>query len=230
MNHSVQTGLSEGDFHRLSVLHNGDMTNIISLIGSLGGSGAVQSASTPLSISGGVLSVDLSSYITSSAVNALLAQYRLTASLFSGVTVGAGLVSVAGNGVLSLGLTGTESRSALSLIDSQGDTLRPCLRPRIPKFMFMKTAWRLRYAIFPKLHNDKFPILENNDFLVLLFAGFMFLGWKPFTMPRNFGAELCRSHLCQAPSLQPHGIRLLVLLSRTAMYTSRLQMPCSKHF
>ncbi len=42
----MQTGLSEGDFHRLSVLHNGDMTNIISLIGSLGGSGAAQSATT----------------------------------------------------------------------------------------------------------------------------------------------------------------------------------------
>ena len=84
MEHSVQTGLSEGDFHRLSVLHNNEMTNIISLIGSLGGSGAVQSATTPLSISGGVLSVDLSSYITSSAVNALLANYRLTASLCDG--------------------------------------------------------------------------------------------------------------------------------------------------
>ena len=81
MNHSVQTGLSEGDFHRLAVLHNNEMTNIISLIGSLG-SGAVNSATTPLSISGGVLSVDLSSYITSSAVNTLLANYRLTNQLF----------------------------------------------------------------------------------------------------------------------------------------------------
>ena len=117
----MQTGLTEGDFHRLSVLHNGDMTNIITLIGSLGGSGAVQSASTPLSISGGVLSVDLSNYITSSSVNALLAQYRLTSSLFSGVTVGSGMVAVAGNnGVLSIGLTGGENRSALKLIDSQG--------------------------------------------------------------------------------------------------------------
>ena len=106
----MQTGLSEGDFHRLSVLHNNEMTNIISLIGSLGGSGAVQSATTPLSISGGVLSVDLSSYITSGAVNALLANYRLTASLFSGVTVGAGMVAVAGNGVLSIGLNGSEMR------------------------------------------------------------------------------------------------------------------------
>ena len=55
------TDLSEGDFHRLAVLHNGSMTDIISLIGSLGG-GNVDSASTPFSISGGVLSIDLSSY------------------------------------------------------------------------------------------------------------------------------------------------------------------------
>ena len=51
------TGLSEGDFHRLAVLHNGIMTDMISLIGSLGGN--VDSASTPLSISEGVLSIDL---------------------------------------------------------------------------------------------------------------------------------------------------------------------------
>ena len=56
------TGLSEGDFHRLAVLHNGNMTNIISLISSLGGSGAVNSATTPLQISGGVLSIDLSQF------------------------------------------------------------------------------------------------------------------------------------------------------------------------
>ena len=73
MDHSVHTGLSQGEFHQLKVLHGGSMQNIISLIGSLGGSGAVQSVTTPLSISGsGVLSVDLAAYITSSAVNTLL--------------------------------------------------------------------------------------------------------------------------------------------------------------
>ena len=59
----ITTGLSEGDFHRLAILHNGSMTDIISLIGSLGGSGAVNSASTPLSISGGVLSIALTGYM-----------------------------------------------------------------------------------------------------------------------------------------------------------------------
>jgi len=67
------TGLSEGDFHRLAVLHNGSMTDIISLIGSFGGSGAVNSANTPLSISGGVLSIDLSSYTNTAGLTTLLA-------------------------------------------------------------------------------------------------------------------------------------------------------------
>ncbi len=80
---TVTTGLSEGDFHRLAVLHNGDMTDIISLIGSLSGSGAIQSATAPLAIAAGVLTVDLSSYTTAAAVNGLLANYRLTASLFN---------------------------------------------------------------------------------------------------------------------------------------------------
>ena len=66
------TGLSEGDFHRLAVLHNGSMTDIISLIGNLG-VGNVDSASTPLSISGGVLSIDLSSYTNTAGLTTLLA-------------------------------------------------------------------------------------------------------------------------------------------------------------
>ena len=57
---TLTNGLSQGDFTLLNVLHNG-MQNIISLIGSLGG-GNVDSANAPLSISGGVLSIDLSSY------------------------------------------------------------------------------------------------------------------------------------------------------------------------
>ena len=66
------TGLSEGDFHRLAVLHNGSMTNIIALIGSLGG-GSVNSATKPLNISAGVLSIDLSAYTTTAGLTTLLA-------------------------------------------------------------------------------------------------------------------------------------------------------------
>ena len=69
---TLTNGLSQEDFTLLNVLHNGSMQNIISLIGSLGG-GSVDSASTPLSISGGVLSIDLSSYTNTAGLTTLLA-------------------------------------------------------------------------------------------------------------------------------------------------------------
>ena len=115
---TITTGLTEGDFTALRVLSGGQMTDILTLLNSAGG--GITTAATPLSIASGVLSVDLAAYATSAAVNALLADYRLTASLFSGVTVAAGMVAVIGNGTISIGLTGTESRAQLSLIDSGG--------------------------------------------------------------------------------------------------------------
>ena len=69
---TLTNGLSQGDFTLLNVLHNGSMQNIISLIGSLGG-GNVDSANAPLSISGGVLSIDLSSYSDTVAMNTAIA-------------------------------------------------------------------------------------------------------------------------------------------------------------
>ena len=81
---TLTNGLSQGDFTLLNVLHNGSMQNIITLIGSLGG-GTVDSATAPLSISGGVLSIDLSSYSTTaqitSAITTALAPYVLTTTL-----------------------------------------------------------------------------------------------------------------------------------------------------
>ena len=117
---TVTTGLTEGDFHRLAMLSNGQMTDILTLLGGGGGSG-VTSANTPLSISGSTMSIDLAAYATSSAVNTLLAKYRLTSQLFDGFTVGAGLVAVKSGATLSLGLTGSESRTTLVLADSQGN-------------------------------------------------------------------------------------------------------------
>ena len=69
---ALANGLSQGDCTLLNVLHNGSMQNIISLIGSLGG-GNVDSANAPLSISGGVLSIDLSSYTNTLGLTTLLA-------------------------------------------------------------------------------------------------------------------------------------------------------------
>ena len=60
------TGLSEGDFHRLHLLYNGVMQDITPLLGGGGGGsgGTVTSATSPLSISSGVLSLDLSGFAT----------------------------------------------------------------------------------------------------------------------------------------------------------------------
>ncbi len=60
---STTLGLTQGDFHRLAVLYNGNMTDILQLLGQGGGSGTVTSATLPLSIANGVISVDLSSCI-----------------------------------------------------------------------------------------------------------------------------------------------------------------------
>ncbi len=114
------------------------MTDILTLIGA--GGGTVTSATLPLSIANGVLSIDLSSYSDTVAVNTLLANKidtvtvaapltvsgagasRALTTLWkpSTVSVGAGLFSLASdvNGTRSLSLTGTESRTALKLQDA----------------------------------------------------------------------------------------------------------------
>ena len=57
---TLTNGLSQADFTLLRVLYNGGMTDILSLIGTLGG-GPITATQLPLSISGAVLSIDLSS-------------------------------------------------------------------------------------------------------------------------------------------------------------------------
>jgi len=62
MNHNLLSGETSGAFHRLEVLSGGAMVDILSLVGSGGGGGgggSVQSASAPLQISQGVLSLDM---------------------------------------------------------------------------------------------------------------------------------------------------------------------------
>ena len=68
---TLTNGLSQGDFTLLNVLHNGNMTNILTLIDSLGG--GVDSANTPLTLTGGVLTIDLSGYTNTAGLLALLA-------------------------------------------------------------------------------------------------------------------------------------------------------------
>ena len=73
---SQLTGLSRGRFHELEIRDgSGAFQDVLSLIaagGSGGGAGAVSSAQTPLSISGGVLSIDLSGYTDSASLATLL--------------------------------------------------------------------------------------------------------------------------------------------------------------
>ena len=64
----TNTGLSEGDFHRLHLLYNGVMQDIVPLLGGGGGGGGtVTSATSPLSISNGALSLDLSGFATAAS-------------------------------------------------------------------------------------------------------------------------------------------------------------------
>ena len=108
MTTSVNTGLSEGDFHRLGVLSNGVMTDILTLIGGGGGGGTVSSVVAPLALSNtGVLSVSLAGLMSTSheankiaAADLVHGQYDIetkTLTLKNGSSVTA---------VLSVGLSG----------------------------------------------------------------------------------------------------------------------------
>ena len=64
--HNLLTGISQGSFDKIVIKDvNGQMVDILTLI-SGGGGGAVSSATLPLSISNGVLSISLAGYIPTS--------------------------------------------------------------------------------------------------------------------------------------------------------------------
>ena len=76
------TGISSGAFHTLTLQHAGTFQDLSTLISTLGGGGGtVTSATLPLSITNGVVSVDLSSYSTTAAINTLLASYMLISAM-----------------------------------------------------------------------------------------------------------------------------------------------------
>ena len=64
---TLTNGPSQGDFTLLRVLDTatGQMTNVLALVGAAGG-GTVTSATAPLSINSGVLSINLAGYILTS--------------------------------------------------------------------------------------------------------------------------------------------------------------------
>jgi len=68
---NVLTGISQGSFDTLYVKNaSGDMVNVLTLIGA--SAGAVSSATAPLNISSGILSIDLSNYTNTAGLATLL--------------------------------------------------------------------------------------------------------------------------------------------------------------
>ena len=69
---NVLTGISQGSFDTLYVKNaSGDMVNVLTLIGA--SAGAVSSATAPLNISSGILSIDLSNYTNTAGLTTLMA-------------------------------------------------------------------------------------------------------------------------------------------------------------
>ena len=87
---NVYTGISQGRFDRIYLrTSQGQYVDLLSLLGSGGsGSGIVTSASAPLAVTAGNLTIDLSTYLTSSQITAAIANalssYSLTSALNSG--------------------------------------------------------------------------------------------------------------------------------------------------
>ena len=102
--HNLLSGISQGSFDKIYIRDaNGDMVDILTLLAgaggtvtsasinsgalSLDGSGFCTSASSPLSLTGGQMTIDLTSYSTTTQMNAAvaaaLAPYVLTTTLGS---------------------------------------------------------------------------------------------------------------------------------------------------
>ena len=110
---NILTGISEGRFHNLSVrASNGVMTDILTLLGAVGGITNLTVAGGGISVSGtGVtrtLTVDLSSYLTNVQVNS-----AITAALATYIT------QTALNTALTPYFTGTQIALILTAYDSR---------------------------------------------------------------------------------------------------------------
>ena len=131
------SGLSTGNYTLLNVLKDGAMQDVVELIGA-GSAGAVSTASAPLSINAGDISLDASGLATTAdlanKIDTLTAIAPLSVSgigtsrffstLFSpsSCTFGTGLFGVSNDnlGTLDVTLTGLESRTESRIADSNG--------------------------------------------------------------------------------------------------------------
>ena len=74
MDQNILSGITAGKFHTLHVKDSNGVFQDILVLLSAGGGGANLTATLPLAISNGVISIDLSQYSTSSAITSLLSQ------------------------------------------------------------------------------------------------------------------------------------------------------------
>ena len=75
---NLLTGEAYGEFHILKVRDsNGNLVNILTLLGG----GNISGVTQPLSVSNGILSIDLNDYVTNSALTNSLSSYTDTTNL-----------------------------------------------------------------------------------------------------------------------------------------------------
>ncbi len=116
---SITTGLTEGDFHRLGVLSNGSMTDILTLIGAGGGGAGVtdvtsQSSELTVATSGTTrqLSLTLNAYATTTSVSTLLANCVLASAYNAAMATKIDSVTI----TAPLAISGTGSSRALATL------------------------------------------------------------------------------------------------------------------
>ena len=157
------TGLSTGDFHLLRVLSNGQMTNILSLIAAGGGS---ITANAPLNLTGGVLTVDLSAYASTVALNNALSAYTDTTNL---TTLLAGKQNTGAQGALVLRYSDAASDKSLT----QGS---------VGQLLWNGDELQLKQNSFQQI-NSVLPISISGGTTVTIESL-----WKPSTVSLSAGA------------------------------------------
>ena len=130
---SITNGLAQGDFHRLHIHYNGVMQDITPLLGggSGSGSGIVTSATLPLSITNGVLSINTSAFCTAATAPLNLLNGLITIDLtnYSSTTqMNTAITTALTNYITSTALTNalafyTDTTNLTTLLAAKQNTL-----------------------------------------------------------------------------------------------------------